>query len=73
MKLKAGFTIALFVTFLGLCSIELYQTVMESFSHTVESVLYSSGIEDKSQAQGTNKEKPKFNLDEILKETDVDG
>ncbi len=73
MKLKEIFATALFVLFLGLCGAELVTAVMTAQSQTLESVRYTRGIEQSGSASQKKQDKPSFNLDEILKETDLDG
>ncbi|MFI3270605.1 MAG: hypothetical protein R3Y11_00795 [Pseudomonadota bacterium] len=72
MKMKDLFTIALFALFLGLCGTELFTSVIAAINTTAQSVQYSSGIEQNTSST-TKQEKPAFNLDDILKETDLDG
>lgn len=73
MKMKELFTIALFALFLGLCGTELFTSVITSQNQTTETVRYTRGIEQSGSASQKKQDKPSFNLDEILKETDLDG
>lgn len=73
MKLKELFATALFVLFLGLCGTELVTTMIEAQNQTVEKVRYTRGIEENDSAIQKNQEKTKFNLNEILQDTDLDG
>lgn len=73
MKLKEFFATALFVLFLGLCGAELVTTIITSQNQTIESVRYTRGIEQNDNTRQKQQEKPTFNLNEILQDTDVNG
>lgn len=73
MKIKELFATALFALFLGLCGAELATTIMEAQNQTVETVRYTRGIDENGSSTQQKQEKPKFNLNEILQDTDLDG
>lgn len=73
MKFKEIFATALFALFLGLCGTELMTTIITTQIQTVETVRYTRGIEQNSGTEQKKQEKPAFNLNEILEETDVHG
>ncbi|WFS62825.1 hypothetical protein LF599_01315 [Pseudodesulfovibrio thermohalotolerans] len=81
MTFKKVFSLAIFIAFVGLCGFELTNQIRESAERDLASVRYVRGIasETDAPAQGqapsgaTPKKNQDFNLDDILKETDLDG
>ncbi|WP_272699003.1 hypothetical protein [Desulfovibrio sp. Fe33] len=82
MTFKKIFTLALFIAFVGLCGFELTSQIKEGAERDLASVRYVRGIESASDApanaqgipsESSPEKSQEFNLDDILKETDLDG